>query len=164
MSACVEARPPGGSSEQAVLQSKKTFPFFKLPRELRDDVYGRCTQRGDLLEMYCDFSNVSDAGVDVAAEPGLRLVSRQFKQEYEEEIARHPGSRSAWIALESAGTPDEEAGDDSEYGPPRDLDALGRLLSNVEVLRVTYRSYELEKDGTFTDWQSDSLGKADLIL
>lgn len=131
----------------------KPSPFFELPRELRDDVYGRCTRRGDLSKICHDVANIEQAGVDLAVLPTLRLVSKHFKQEYEEEVMRDPRSRSAWIVLSESSDLEDYDYDGSgrrnpSYGPPREVDALSGLLNCVPELRVNYYPLHIGEPGT----------------
>ena len=61
--------------------SPTVFPSFDLPRELRDRVYGYATHE-IILNRRCGI------WVRDYARPSCRLVSRQFRLEYEQQIKR----------------------------------------------------------------------------
>ena len=65
------------------VRRRRLFQFFKLPRELRDAIYAECTYSGS------PSSNEWCFGVRISSclLPSLRIVSKDFQREYEEE---HP--------------------------------------------------------------------------
>jgi hypothetical protein len=74
------------------ITDEKPFPFFQLPRELRDNIYGRLgfsisfypQKRSSWSKESCHLRfEINNCWL---APP--RLVNRQFKQEYEDEVTR----------------------------------------------------------------------------
>jgi len=62
---------------------EKHFPFFSLPRELRDAIYGECT-----LDTIIQSSKPLGIAISGYFLPEMGLVCKRFQQEYEEEAVR----------------------------------------------------------------------------
>jgi len=69
------------------MQTRKLFRFFDLPRELRITFYAENTI--DIPAFSCGDIEIHNVKALAFCEPTLRLVNKQLKQEYEEEIFRH---------------------------------------------------------------------------
>lgn len=68
------------------------FRFFDLAMELRNAIYANLSLSDPPRHLSSIFSLDRDDRIVIASNycaPNLRLVSRQFKQEYEEETSRH---------------------------------------------------------------------------
>ncbi|KXS96886.1 hypothetical protein AC578_6231 [Pseudocercospora eumusae] len=120
-----------------------SFPFFKLPRELRDKFYGRVTRKGAIDALFCEERNIFHAGVETAPFLRLLLVSKQFKREYEEEVARSGGTRVANMALYTSASPVFIPVNRSWIPGPRDGTPPQELFRLITDLRVEYDAGEL---------------------
>lgn len=66
-------------------------PFFGLPLELRNSIYGELFRKGPIEAGYWNtdsFREVPNVVLNLYAEPSLLRINKQFKAEYEREVFR----------------------------------------------------------------------------
>ncbi|KAF2163911.1 hypothetical protein M409DRAFT_25688 [Zasmidium cellare ATCC 36951] len=121
-------------------KGNKHFHFFRLPRELRDKVYAEAAtdiwiEIHGLLRDHVD--QIPCALIEHPSCVQFALVSRQFKQEYEEERARRSGVATLTVALGCA-----------DRLPDCLTPALRMALSQVKTVVLTH-GYTTWKDFEF---------------
>ncbi|KAK5111388.1 hypothetical protein LTR85_012162 [Meristemomyces frigidus] len=83
---------PDPNTNDASMQKEKTFRFFDLPRELRNLVYQELTasrRRRWKNNKVHEYEGHNFVGLTAFCLPESRLVSRQFKSEYDEEVFQY---------------------------------------------------------------------------
>lgn len=78
-------------------ETDKPLGFFDLSRELRDMIYHECGYY--TLREGSPTLNLVEVELTKHCSPDLRLVSRQFKAEFEEEMSRQDGEDSLSICF-----------------------------------------------------------------
>ncbi|KAI7157710.1 hypothetical protein KC349_g5403 [Hortaea werneckii] len=78
-------------------ETHKLPGFFNLPRELRNVIYRECGHY--TLREGCPTLNLVEVELTKHCAPELRLVNRQFKAEFEEEMSRQDGEASLSICF-----------------------------------------------------------------
>lgn len=118
------------------------FPFFDLPQELRDFVYGRLTRSRPMGKTKGRFGGLFNIGTCTSTFPELLLVNKQFTEEYQKEVARHPGSRVAFaqvVCPEQAITIHWH--DDFPVEPWLDRIPSSKVFNNVTTLNLRVRIF-----------------------
>lgn len=129
------------------------FPFFKLPRELRNKIYAEATTNIwmplELSSFRRDHTDIDSALFEYALCPHLRQVCRQFTREYEEEMALSSTDAKLtipWWYLSSLS--------DDYFGYL--CDGVEDALSRVQHLVVTY-SYNVLRLSEFDEIRENVL-------
>jgi len=132
-----------------------TFHFFDLPRELRDKIYSEIG--GDKISGRVIFAHAKSLKSDYPPDtecwnvsplprPALRLVSRQFSDEYEDMIA--PLEKVLRVECGCTDIPDEEH-------PDSDVDNRLKLAAReVKTMELTIDTHTLAFTDQEIDWAS----------